>query len=713
MINWRFFILKSRIISLVLLSSNLFAQNKSTIDIINKKFKDSFKYYEDTTAKLEFNDILERHQSFTSVRRYKKVNSMNWLFFSIRQSVDNTDFLYVDFGEKKKLDKIDCYCFSNNKLIIKKTGRVIIRAIRDVPSRIYNVIKFKFTPEVEQYDCYVKVESYNFSDIILLDEKKWLNKQSIFWKNSLLYMCLFGALGMMFLYNFTIYLLGNDKTYLYYSLYVFTISTFIFIENNLFQEIILYNISDQMFLPVIFGQLAILFYIRFILNFIPEYLIHKKWRKYFSILGYYIIFTIIICELIFFFNNDISLMMLTGNMLSLLTFIVLLLFLLQIAFQAFSNPLVRYLTIGTFQLIVLMLGSLVIQIFFEVSILAEVVSVSVLIEIVLFSLGLGHRVRVLEEENNLLLSKQKKLLQEKVNEKSQDLILKNNELTILIEELTQAQEEILSQRDYLNLQNQSLKTKGKLIEDSIKAAKAIQNASLPSLTKFNNLFDDFFILNKPRDIVSGDFYWLEEKDNKIILAIADCTGHGVPGAFMTLIGINLLNKIVNVLGITNPAMILQKLDVDIRKSLHQEVTKNHDGMDLVIIEVEKIDKRVRLTFSGARNNIYIWNNSKLSLLKGTRKSVGGTHSNTNKFTNQTLDLSNNIVLYAFTDGLKDQNNSSRDKFGSEKLHNLIKYIVDKPIKYQKTIIEKNLEAFMKEEPQRDDILFLGLNLNID
>ncbi|HAS44027.1 MAG TPA: hypothetical protein DCS93_26350 [Microscillaceae bacterium] len=352
-------------------------------------------------------------------------------------------------------------------------------------------------------------------------------------------------------------------------------------------------------------------------------------------------------------------------------------------------------------------------------------------EAIFFSLALGDRISILKKEkeraqaeNLQLVKEQKSILEQKVKERTialeranQDIVAQNQELQtkreeILVqnEELKQTQEEISTQRDALAQANNALQRSQLRIELSIRTAQSIQKALLVSESKLSHHFKDHFIINHPKDVVSGDFFWLNEMDQKIVLVVADCTGHGVPGAFMTLIGNNLLNNIIQIDQIINPADILNRLHQEVKLVLNQEETLNNNGMDAVVVTLEKQEHQTQLTFSGAKNNLLIYTQAHLSELKGIRKSIGGIQNEEIQFNQQTLALHANDLIYLGSDGLEDQHNEKRKRFGRKRLKELINKIQGLPLTQQKQTIEDALATQMQGTDQRDDILLIGVKL---
>jgi serine phosphatase RsbU (regulator of sigma subunit) len=290
----------------------------------------------------------------------------------------------------------------------------------------------------------------------------------------------------------------------------------------------------------------------------------------------------------------------------------------------------------------------------------------------------------------------------------------SGEINAQNEELFQNQEEILAQRDFISEKNKELETRNLFIQKSINAALNIQQAILPYQKKLDELLKDYFILYRPKDVVSGDFYWLNQVKNKTILVVADCTGHGVQGAFMTLIGNTLLDKIVRVWDITDPTQILYHLHEEISIVLRQEDTKNDDGMDLVVICFEKADdKYIKITFSGAKNSLYYIlpdENATIQTLRGARRSIGGKQSESKVFENQEIILPKGSLIYTGSDGLIDQNNFERNRLGEKKLLKVLEANHHLSTAEQKLALEKALDAYMEGTLQRDDILWVGVRV---
>jgi serine phosphatase RsbU (regulator of sigma subunit) len=278
----------------------------------------------------------------------------------------------------------------------------------------------------------------------------------------------------------------------------------------------------------------------------------------------------------------------------------------------------------------------------------------------------------------------------------------------------------------INDQKADIEHKSKEITASITYAKRIQSAILSKVESVQHDLSSSFIFFKPRDIVSGDFYWFakktEGKENKVIVVAADCTGHGVPGAFMSMIGDSLLNQIVHDRAIYSPEQILYELHKGVTYLLNQQHTQNRDSMHISIAVID-LNKH-QLEFSGAKSGIIYFQNEQLFEIKGDKTSIGDVleskfhDRNFNKHTIPLPSLNGQpqakTTFYLFSDGYIDQFGGKENKrFSRLKLRELLNEIHQKPMQEQKEVLEQNLLAWMQEgrsSKQIDDILVIGVQV---
>ncbi|HEX8517035.1 MAG TPA: tetratricopeptide repeat protein [Bacteroidia bacterium] len=264
----------------------------------------------------------------------------------------------------------------------------------------------------------------------------------------------------------------------------------------------------------------------------------------------------------------------------------------------------------------------------------------------------------------------------------------------------------------LSVAYEEIEIKNKDITDSINYSKRIQDACLPPRELKYKLFPDAFVLFKPKDIVSGDFYWYGEKDGKRLVAACDCTGHGVPGALMSMIGNNLLNQIVYEKGITNAGRILDALHLEIKKALKQdEHPENRDGMDIALVV---FNSETEIEFAGAQRPLWVIREKdpQLEEIKGNKFSIGGIQTEESRnFNTHRLILENKDCLYIFSDGIVDQFGGEHGKkFMTKNLKVLFSNIHDEPMAIQESIIEKTIDKWKSNREQVDDILVIGIKI---
>lgn len=257
-------------------------------------------------------------------------------------------------------------------------------------------------------------------------------------------------------------------------------------------------------------------------------------------------------------------------------------------------------------------------------------------------------------------------------------------------------------------QKVELEIKDKNITDSLIYAQRIQEALLPSEAYFRKHFGESFILFKPKDIVSGDFYWIGEKGDKIFVVAADCTGHGVPGALMSMIGLDLIEKTINEDNIEVPSKILGILNKGLEKTFSREKnigTIIRDGMDIGLCVINK--KMKKLTYTGAFFPLYMIRDNSLTEIKGD-KIIIGMNTDGVPYTEHVVDLQKDDIIYIFSDGYVDQfGGTENKKFMYRRFRYLLLNINVFPVNDQKAILEENIRNWMGKNSQVDDIMVIG------
>ncbi len=301
-----------------------------------------------------------------------------------------------------------------------------------------------------------------------------------------------------------------------------------------------------------------------------------------------------------------------------------------------------------------------------------------------------------------------------------------SQLVAIYSDITKLKEQevaIRNQNEELQQQNHTLEVQKTKIEEQTKSIKAgiyyaqtIQQTILPPKEQIEKFFD-CFILFRPKDIVSGDFYWFSEAQDGNhsyqFVGDFDCTGHGVPGAFMSLIGNRILNEVINVRKTYSPRDIMDELNLNVIKALKQDQSTNNDGMDTCLCRVEKVSlNEYKVTFCGAKRPLYYITTdvSDVQELKGDRKSIGGTQKKRGniQFTDQELLLHSGDMIFLCSDGISDQCDKDRKKFSSDRLRGIFLENRDLPMDTQGKLLSEALDNYRGEEEQRDDISVIGI-----
>ncbi|NOQ27870.1 MAG: tetratricopeptide repeat protein [Bacteroidales bacterium] len=294
---------------------------------------------------------------------------------------------------------------------------------------------------------------------------------------------------------------------------------------------------------------------------------------------------------------------------------------------------------------------------------------------------------------------------------NQNQRLRNAEIMLQRDKIEAQRDKIKRQIDLSELQTNKILKQNKDITDSIEYAKHIQIALFPDNITLQKILKNGFCLFKPKDIVSGDFYWVAQIGNKSVIAAVDCTGHGVPGAFMSIIGINFLNEIIHDELIIKPNEILNQLRRKIIKTMvrSNRIDESRDGMDISLIVVDY--DNMKLEYAGAYNNLYNIRDHMLNIIKADRMPIGISDKSIAPFTNHTINIQKGDLFYMFTDGYTDQfGGPFRKKFRTGNLRELLLEIHEKEMPEQKQILFETFINWKGKEQQVDDILSIGLKI---
>ena len=321
--------------------------------------------------------------------------------------------------------------------------------------------------------------------------------------------------------------------------------------------------------------------------------------------------------------------------------------------------------------------------------------------------GVLYRNNAQKQKSNHTLTRQK----DEIEEKNKAILRKNQMLQEQKRAMLIQSRSLHEANQQISRQKETIEQKNKDITDSLNYARRIQCVMLPEVAQLQKRISDAFVWLKPRDIVTGDFFWFfDEQNDKLFIAAVDCTGHGVPGAFMSLIGDRYLSEIVKVEKEYEPDRILARLNEHVFHVLKQDKSDNQDGMEMSVCVIDRAKKE--LYFAGARSHLFYVQDEQLHKIKGDRYHVGGkSNQSFSGFTRHTIKINRPTKFYLYTDGIRDQFGGAEDKkFGEKQLTSLLLELSQLPMARQHMLIQSKLEEWMEGYEQIDDILVIGWSL---
>jgi serine phosphatase RsbU (regulator of sigma subunit) len=676
---------------------------------------------EDENGNYSFESVKEKEFLKYDNSKTSKKSKVHWLKFKLNNAWKgiNNYRLSVAFADSVKL----YYPNADGSYVMKESGDKFPLSKRDV--KLGQVVVFQLPIYPGEETIFVRVSSS--SNLSQEARRLTLNSLTLYSDSSFIerfedpryYQALFyGAMLIMFFYNFFIFISLKSFSYLYYTLYMLGAMLFFASNTGYMLEFFIPDFPTlDIYLRFASVPILMIFYLLFSRSFlnIPKFL--KKTDLAIQILmGVFGITFIVMLSGQWMLGRNMNIF------LAIVAFVMILIVAIIEYRKGFSPA--RYFLAAN---VLLLLGAITFALektsmvvhnhFTQYSI-----QIGIVLEVGLFSIGLADRINLTRKQ-----LAEEKLANERLEKEQSERLRKlteqkNEELEIKVKERTA---EVVAQKE-------EIEEKNKDITASIRYAQRIQQAVLGGKEEIINRFksvpaNDAFVLFMPRDIVSGDFYWYgEEEDPEIepstledgafvpkirIMIVADCTGHGVPGAFMTMLGSSVLDEIIHDQKIIHPSIILKKLDERIRQTLLKDQGhQTNDGMDMVVLAIN--DKKNEAIFAGAKNPLFIVRDGEIQRIKGSKFPIGSNQYGSDKdFEAHHLSLKTGDRFYLSSDGYQDQWSKEKNgKFMRGRFEKLILEIYQKPMSEQELILKNAFLEWKGDTSQTDDVLLVGLKV---
>ncbi len=750
--------LKLRFINLILIFSFWaqagFAQNLPVFNLPNvdtiSYLNDYLYIFKDSTKTLRLDDVAGKPDFYSHSRTEKlEKKAVYWAQLKIKNTTKFHQNILLQIGDKRSSDIAELYLMDENgqKTATLKSGHFIPQLKKNVKEELGS--KFRLSLDAgKEYTIYLRIRNISgFSpdfNLRVIPENVFTAKLL---NRNLIHGLLQGILWIMFLYNLLIFVYSRDKVYLWYSLYILGIALNFITERGLFIEYIIPEKPElNPYVFILFTGLASVGYFQFLRLFLSTKNKMPGWDKaHLTVIVINVLATIVLlAELWAFYNLPIAIN--TSNYLNLFGLIYGLVFIVYLSKH--GDKLARFFIAGTILLAAGTITSLVYLIFkipldFDPKYFMNAGTIG---EILTFSLGLGYRIRLVEKSkqkvqkelidqlkrNEELKEKVNKELEQKVQERTaeieqqkEEILAQSENLQVANRILTQQKREIEQKNDEIIAQTKNLEKVFKETTDSINYARRIQNTILPPVSMLGNYFSEYFVLFKPKELVSGDFYWfkyLTRGDKQYFAFVAaDATGHGVPGALVSMLGNSLLNETVVKNEVQKASDVLEALRKDVKMAFHQSVDGmiTRDGIDMAfcVLDLDTLE----LQFAGANRPLLIFNhkdaNNKDFIELVPDKNPIGIHHREKPFTNQIIQLEKGNKLYLFSDGYADQIGGPEGrKFYTRSFKELLTQIHHLPMKEQREILERKYIEWIQNNSseqvyrQVDDILVMGITI---
>ncbi|MCU0444712.1 MAG: SpoIIE family protein phosphatase [Microscillaceae bacterium] len=726
--------------------------------------------YQDENGNLSIQDIsqadFQKNFRLADVHQHTLVpNAIYWLKLRLKSNLETDSDWILSLG---KITHAQVYIPQNTgKYEVKHTGQFVETAKKEVKSGRYNSVNLFLPAKSGTITIFIRFENKidlpPDPNLLLLHKTEWQEQNNF---NNLMQGFFQGLLWMTLLYNLLLFVTMLDRAYLYYVLYIATTSVYFLNFYGYWGEFVMgdYPMFDYLYMPFT-AHLGFIFYMFFMRHYLQTPKHYPKWDI--ILVGVTIAYGVMLILLMLLLPVSYENYLLAERIFYLLIqagLLVVLVFLF-----ALGDSTARFLAVGTALMIaggaMLLLGAMKIFtlqnniIYYELGVLAQ---------IFVFSLGLSARFK--QSEIDRQIAQRNLIYQLEENQKLQTKVTREleNKVRERTEEIEQQKWKIVHQSEELQTQSEEIARQNKLLEhsrdqitDSITYASRIQVAIFDSMEETEAKFKESFIYLSPKDIVSGDFYWYGEllaervgglgvpqkktreksfteriyepialrsnrKNNgdmltfetidtgearKQILIAADCTGHGVPGAFMTVLGYSILNEIVNQKQIYEPDEILYELDESVIKTLRKRGDKKPvDGMEITVMVYDE-NKR-QITYAAAGNPLYLVRDYEMQVFPASKNSIGYSSRNPIKvFEKNTIDVKPDDVFYMTSDGFHDQfggSNERGQKYLKKRMREFLLKISHLPMAKQKEKIDEEIKTWMGSHKQTDDILMVGI-----
>lgn len=723
----------------ILLIIGFLLNTKAQVVVVNEDFKEEL--VEDKVSILNVKGDLELYDFV--FQDYKSISTSNYSYKDISNNASEYWLKIQFYNDSKKTEELvlGTSKFENIQLYYKdslgdwkstKSGLALNHKNKELVHGANNYLPFTISGNTESV-IFLKVKNenkikfqYQPLNFTVYSKKKFEKV-----RNNERYFTFFflGAILLITLYNLGLYFIIRHKIYLIYSINNLIIIMFVLAQTGFVSEIVFGNSLNHEELVLSLGVISYLFYLWFANAVLEIKRDFSFWHKILSITS-----LIMPLFLIFVFTDQHFVAVTAGALIAMTGYNVI----LFIAFKKIKtgNKVSLYFLIANlFAYVGILLCILQITNVLPFTFLGlrpiHYVEIGTLFQLTLFSLVLGYKMASMKEEiakkemekkilqieeeqrRIAIVKEQNILLERKVEERTENLKLSNDKL--------------YKQSALLELQRDTIQEKNKDILDSILCAERIQKALMPNEDKLKSYFKNSFLFLKPKDVVSGDFYYIHELENEIIVAVCDCTGHGVPGAMVSVICNNALNRTIREFGITSPEKILGKVReliiVDFSKNAAGEIK---EGMDVAICKINKLNHKVQ--YSGANNSLYRIVDKNINDIGASKETLNelkgeklleykadnqpvGEHTITKDFKLHNIQMNKGESIYLFTDGFVDQFGGTKGKkYKYSRFKNFLININELSFNDQKNSLDFELIEWMGDNEQIDDICVLGLKL---